>query len=91
MAHCHCSMCRKFHGAAFAKLGEVKVDDFRWMNEKSHLKTFLGVNATHRKFCENCGASLIFVLSNDNGKLVEFCLGTLDTEILVRLDVHVLL
>ena len=24
MGHCHCSMCRKFHGAAFATFGEAK-------------------------------------------------------------------
>ena len=23
MAHCHCSMCRKFHGAAFSTFAEV--------------------------------------------------------------------
>lgn len=89
MGHCHCSMCRKFHGAAFATLGEAKVDNFRWVAGKSHLKTYLGGNGTVRKFCENCGSSLIFVPSNDDGKLVEFSLGTLDTEITERPDAHV--
>ena len=23
MGHCHCTMCRKFHGAEFATLGEA--------------------------------------------------------------------
>ena len=29
MGHCHCSMCRKFHGAAFATYGEAKRENFR--------------------------------------------------------------
>jgi hypothetical protein len=36
MAHCHCSMCRKFHGAAFATFGEARAEDFRWL-EGEHL------------------------------------------------------
>ena len=30
MANCHCGMCRKFHGAAFATFGEAKSENFRW-------------------------------------------------------------
>ena len=28
--HCHCSMCRKSHGAAFATWASVNPDQFRW-------------------------------------------------------------
>ncbi len=31
MGHCHCTMCRKFHGAAFATYGEARAEDFRWL------------------------------------------------------------
>lgn len=89
MGHCHCSMCRKFHGAAFATLGEAKAENFQWVDGESLVKTYLGGNGTARKFCENCGSSLIFVPSNDDGQLVEFTLGTLDTEINERPDAHV--
>lgn len=34
MAHCHCSMCRKFHGAAFATYGTAKKSAFRWLRGK---------------------------------------------------------
>ena len=30
MAHCHCPVCCKFHGAAFATFGEDKSENFRW-------------------------------------------------------------
>lgn len=89
MGHCHCSMCRKFHGAAFATLGEAKTENFRWTAGENHLKSYVAPNGTKRKFCENCGSSLIFIPSNDTGELVEFSLGTLDTEIELRPDAHI--
>ena len=89
MGHCHCSMCRKFHGAAYATLGEALAENFRWLKGESLLKTYLAPNGTRRKFCENCGSSLIFEPSGDNGRLVGFSLGTLDTELELRPDAHI--
>jgi len=89
LGHCHCSMCRKFHGAAFATLAEAKVDDFRWVMGEEHLSTFLAPNGTQRRFCKHCGSSLIFVPSNDSGQVVEFSLGTLDSDICNRPDAHI--
>jgi hypothetical protein len=89
MGHCHCSMCRKFHGAAFATLGEAKADNFRWVAGEEHLKTYLAPNGTKRQFCENCGSSLIFVPANDAGELIEFSLGTLDSKIELIPDAHI--
>ena len=89
MGHCHCSMCRKFHGAAFATLGEAKAHNFKWISGENHLKSYVAPNGTIRKFCENCGSSLIFVPSNDTGELVEFSLGTLDSDIDLKPDAHI--
>ena len=30
--NCHCSMCRKAHGAAFRTRAAVRVADFRWLS-----------------------------------------------------------
>lgn len=89
MAHCHCAMCRKFHGAAFATFGEAKTENFHWLSGKEQLKDYDGENGTKRQFCSTCGSSLIFVPSNDTGKYVEFALGTLDSEIENKPDVHI--
>ena len=90
IAHCHCSMCKKFHGSAFSTYGEAKVNNFHWLSgEVEFLKTYIASNGTKRKFCRNCGSSLIFVPSNDTGELVEFSLGTLDTKIEVAPDAHI--
>ena len=89
MAHCHCSMCRKFHGAAFATYGEAKTNSFHWLEGKEFLKSYLAPNGTNRKFCGICGSSLIFVPSNDTGEVIEFALGTLDSEIELKPDAHI--
>ncbi len=89
MGHCHCTMCRKFHGAAFATFGEAKVANFHWIQGQELLKTYTAPNDTKRKFCRNCGSSLIFVSSNDSGEVIEFSLGTLDSEIETKPDAHI--
>lgn len=89
MGHCHCSMCRKFHGAAFATFGETSSDNFRWLKGVEHLKSYLAPNGTTRQFCSECGSSLIFKPSGDENGLVEFALGALDDPINERPDAHI--
>jgi len=89
MAHCHCTMCRKFHGAEFATFGEAATENFRWLAGKETLQEYRGDNGTKRLFCGNCGSSLIFIPANDTGKFVEFSLGTLDSVIQNKPDAHI--
>ena len=89
MAHCHYTMCRKFHGAAFSTYGEAKVKNFSWLQGEELLKNYLAPNGTERQFCSNCGSSLTFKSANDTGEVIEFSLGTLDSNIEQRPDVHV--
>ena len=80
MGHCHCSMCRKFHGSAFATFGEAKSENFKWVAGEDQLKSYKADNGTIRKFCNNCGSSLVFQDSVDSIDVVEFSLGTLDSK-----------
>ena len=89
MAHCHCKMCRKFHGAAFSTFGEAKREDFRWLAGEDLLATFVADNGSKRQFCKVCGSSLTFAVANDAGESVEFTLGTLDSKIDERPDAHI--
>lgn len=89
MGHCHCTMCRKFHGAAFATYGEAKTANFRWLRGEDKLRAFVAENGTTRKFCCVCGSSMIFQSSGDCHSVVEFALGTLETAMEQRPDCHV--
>lgn len=89
MGHCHCKMCRKFHGAAFSTYGEAKRENFRWVRGEELLTDFIADNGTKRQFCRKCGSSLTFAVANDTGAFIEFTLGTLDSEINERPDAHI--
>lgn len=79
IGHCHCTMCRKFHGAAFATFGSAAKSDFRWLKGEALLHVYVAENGTKRKFCKQCGSSMIFESSEDSG-LIEFSLATLDLD-----------
>lgn len=78
VSHCHCSMCRKAHGAAFASYGAARLEDFRWQGEDS-LTRYQSSATVQRLFCQRCGSSLAW-LSSDNPEWIALALGTLDTD-----------
>ena len=89
MAHCHCSMCRKFHGAAFATFAEVLAEDFQWTRGEDALSAYRAENGTVRRFCRHCGSSLVFQSSNADGSVIEIAMGTLETPIPQQPDAHI--
>lgn len=89
MAHCHCSMCRKFHGAGFATYGHSKKDDFRWVEGEQLLSSYIASNGTTRSFCSRCGSSLVFKGREGEENEIIFALGTLDSDISQQPDAHI--
>ena len=87
--NCHCSMCRKFHGAAYATLAEARREHFRWTAGVNLLKGYTADNGTTRSFCKNCGSSLTFASLNADPDLVEIALGCFDDEVPVKPDAHI--
>lgn len=86
---CHCSMCRKFHGAAFATLAEVARDQFHWTAGEDLLKSYTASNGTTRRFCANCGSSLTFAASASDAEPVEVALACFDDAVPVSPDAHI--
>jgi hypothetical protein len=87
--NCHCSMCRKFHGAAYATIAEARRDNFRWLCGEDLLKAYTASNNTIRRFCANCGSSLAFSSPLADPELVEIALASFDGEIPVKPDAHI--
>ena len=58
MHHCHCSMCRKSHGSAFATFSGVKPDAFKWLNGENHVQQYRASESLTRSFCDCCGSSV---------------------------------
>lgn len=55
MSHCHCSRCRKTHGAAFATYVGAPADGFR-MTGAEHAERFESSPGAFRMFCRRCGS-----------------------------------
>jgi hypothetical protein len=55
-SHCHCSMCRKAHGAAFATFYMVNSANFKWTSDLSMRKMYYSSQALARSFCAQCGS-----------------------------------
>ena len=87
--NCHCSMCRKFHGAAYATFAEVRRESFRWTAGEELLQSYTADNGTTRRFCSNCGSSLTFFSPRADADLVEIALGCFDDEVPLRPDAHI--
>lgn len=86
-ANCHCTMCRKFHGAAYGTL--VGVSGLKWISGKVYLKEFIARNGTVRTFCSECGSSLGFRVKGAFLKDIELAISTFDSDIPVVIDAHI--
>ena len=60
VAHCHCTMCRRAHGAAFVTWVTVKRPDFHLDAGEESLTTFRSSGSALRRFCGSCGTMLFF-------------------------------
>ncbi|MBJ7537341.1 GFA family protein [Marinomonas transparens] len=85
-AQCHCTMCRKFHGAAAAPL--VSVKQIHWLSGDDVRKDYVADNGTTRTFCSACGSSLGFRCKVETAPM-EIAIGTLDDEVPVTIDAHI--
>jgi len=56
MIHCHCSMCRKHHGTAFATFAAAPLMGFRWLSGADRIATYKSSEKGTRSFCTSCGS-----------------------------------
>lgn len=58
LAHCHCSMCRKTHGTAFASFVSAPNTAFRWLRGAEKVRHFPTSSGGARSFCPRCGSAV---------------------------------
>lgn len=56
---CHCAMCRRASGAAFAANMPVAAADFRVTSGADKLKSYESSPGKQRLFCADCGSPII--------------------------------
>lgn len=85
--HCHCSMCRKAHGAAFGTFAHADGRGFRWTQGENGVQRYPSSPGNVRAFCRTCGSNLPVL--EDNGAHVILPAGTLDDDPEVEPCVHI--
>ena len=85
--HCHCSMCRKSHGAAFSTFARLTAGDFRIVAGEDQVRRYRSSAPIERTFCATCGARLT-VRFDGMPDAVWVSLATFDDDPGVRPDVH---
>ena len=86
--NCHCTMCRKAHGAAFRTRAAVKTEDFEWLAGEHLLTRYQSSPGLHKMFCSVCGSNLVTIIDS-SPEWLGFPLGTLDDDPGVKPQFHV--
>jgi len=78
--HCHCSLCRKNSGTAFATNGFINAADFKLISGGNNLSTFTFKPGRNRHFCTSCG-SPVYSSNDQDPERYRIRLGILDSDI----------
>ena len=78
--HCHCSLCRKNSGTAYATNGFINTADFSITAGKNSLSAFSFKPGRNRYFCSKCG-SPVYSANADEPSRLRIRLGILDSAI----------
>jgi len=88
IVHCHCAMCRRAQGSAFATNGIVETDVFRLVAGGDNLGAYESSPGQTRYFCKTC-ASPIFSKNTARPGQVRVRLGTIASAIQERPSAHI--
>lgn len=81
--HCHCSLCRKNSGSAYATNGFINSKYFEIVSGKDNLSTFSFKLGRNRHFCTSCG-SPVYSSNEQDPERYRIRLGILDSDIVER-------
>jgi hypothetical protein len=81
--HCHCSLCRKNSGTAFATNGYINRTDLDITSGENNLTVFSFKPGRNRHFCATCGSPVFSSNDQDPGRY-RLRLGILDSDISER-------
>ena len=75
--HCHCSMCRRAHGAGYVTWIGVATETFRIIRGEDLLARHKSSTHGRRSFCSQCGSSMLCE-SSQHPKTIDVTLANVD-------------
>jgi len=86
MMHCHCSMCRKQHGAPFATFVAASHLGFRWLRGEDSVAEYTSSTQGVRSHCRSCGSVAPMLLPEAGVAMAPA--GNLDGDLGLRPQAH---
>jgi len=88
IVYCHCSLCRKAQGSAYATNGNVKLGDFKFISGENNLTAYESPPSQTKFFCKTCGSP---IMSRNTAKPdnIRVRLGTIESKINERPGSHI--
>ena len=86
--HCHCSICRRSHGAGFVTWFVVSREQFSFRSGESDLVRFQSSEHGTRSFCGRCGSTL-FCESTKQPDFIDIVLANMEGAIDRTPEAHV--
>jgi hypothetical protein len=86
--HCHCSKCRRWHGAAFRTRASIRRQQFSWLTGEDCLSRYASSDNVTKYFCRVCGSPLISEYK-DRPDVLGVPLGGLEGELAVGAQAHI--
>ena len=87
IAHCHCSVCRKFHGSAYATFGAVDPKFFRWTRGEDKIAHYPSSAHGFRHFCPRCGSAV--PADPEGGPVALVTMGNVAEDPAIRPTLHI--
>lgn len=88
IVYCHCSLCRKAQGSAFATNANVNKTDFNFTAGEENLTAYPASKTQTKYFCKTCG-SPIMSKNTQHPETIRIRLGTIESEISERPGAHI--
>ena len=83
--NCHCSICRKVHGSAYATFVATDAANLHWLHGQDKVHIYESSSQGRRPFCPRCGSEVAATMRN----LALVPAGNLDGDIPRPLDSHI--
>ena len=87
LSHCHCSQCRRLHGAAYGSYARVAEQQFQYLTGKNELKNYASSASYTRVFCNHCGSNIMVIVAYEPKELY-LAMGVINGDPIIPKDSH---
>ena len=87
-SHCHCSQCRRMHGAAYASFAGVARNNFRYTSGGDEVSLYKSSADHERFFCGTCGSNILVSL-DEYPEMIYVAMGVIDGDPKLPQEYHI--